>query len=154
MTHLQQPSLDLERPCRDAFPCLKVRHGGHVRHVLPELARDCVAHEYPERPCRLRTNRQRSVMAESQYSANPGHSTRLMCTHRGRPGHRVLDLYPLPRHRPVQLPLHLQQVLVHTRVLRKIRVLQNDIGNRLVQKFSFPVRAKLDLRSYGVWEHG
>ena len=59
--------------------------------------------------------------------------------HRGCAPQRILHLYPFPRHCPVQLPLHFQQVLVHPRVLCEFGVLKNDIGDGSVEKFSSPV---------------
>jgi len=59
--------------------------------------------------------------------------------HRGCARQRILHLYPFPRHCPVQLPLHLQQVLIHPRVLCKFRILKNDIGDGPVEKFSPPI---------------
>ena len=59
--------------------------------------------------------------------------------HRGCARQSILHLYPLPRHCPVQLPLHLQQVLIHPRVLCKFGVLKNDIGDGFVEKFSSPI---------------
>lgn len=51
---------------------------------------------------------------------------------------RVLDLYLLPQHRPVQFPLHIQQLLVELRVW-KVRRLQNRRRQGLIRKLAFPV---------------
>lgn len=50
----------------------------------------------------------------------------------GNTSKRILNLRPLPRHRPIQLSLHFKEAGIHFRVFREIRVLQENIWKRFV----------------------
>ena len=68
-----------------------------------------------------------------------------------------MHFHPLPRHRPVQLALHLEQVAVHGRVLRELGALHERIRQVLVRDLALPVirgvlaeRARGEVRREGI----
>lgn len=103
-----------------------------------------MAQEHPQRARGLSGN-------DVQQTSKPQGSRERLPPHRRVTSQRVLDLHPLPGHRPIKFTLHLEEALIHLGVLCELGHLRERMRDGLVGQFSFSVGREVSDLSETEW---